>query len=366
MTLVVLPPEVEPTPSAPHVLTIPTSDQAFRDHVARLAGDSPDPEALERRLRRIFPLAVVRERALSGERALYVYRDGRWQPPDATWWEQPSLPRVVVSSEGWLIDGNRSAAELLGIDPARISEHHFTDFVVPGSLGDAVALFRVVEGGHALDATIQLLPTSGSIVAVELHAAPEGAHVVGVFRLAVGVDAVVDEVDVSVPEMLVTIPATDVAFRGYVLRALRRMPEPTVEGLDLRLRRLYPRATTSIDEGRWIAHRDPQATDDPVTRWWDDETLARVRYDAQALILEANPAAAAFLGRELVGHHWQEFVVPGSTEEVAVMLEILADVGAAESRFRMPRPDGGLVEFDSYTFVEGEELVTVMRASSLF
>jgi hypothetical protein len=43
------------------------------------------------------------------------------------------------------------------------------------------------------------------------------------------------------------------------------------------------------------------------------------------------------------------------------MLEILGEVGAAESRFRMPRADGTLVEFDSYTVVKGEEFETVMR-----
>jgi hypothetical protein len=43
------------------------------------------------------------------------------------------------------------------------------------------------------------------------------------------------------------------------------------------------------------------------------------------------------------------------------MLEILAEAGAAESRFRMPRGDGSLVEFDSYTVAEGSEFSTVFR-----
>ena len=168
----------------------------------------------------IFPLVVVRERALSGHPALYVYRDGRWQPPEEPWWEDPSLPRVVLSTEGWLTDANRSAADLLEMDAAHIAEHHFTDFVVPGSLDDALALFRAVEGGHPLDATIQLRPSSGSAVAIDLHAARQGASVVGVFRLAVGVEAVIDAVDLPSPATVITVPSTDVAFRGYVLRAL--------------------------------------------------------------------------------------------------------------------------------------------------
>jgi PAS domain-containing protein len=348
--------------ATPHVITIPSSDLAFQGHVAMTATASLDPGALERRLRRIFPLVVVRERAISGEAAWYVYRDGRWRPPEGMWWQEPSLPRVVISSDGWLIDANRTAADLLGIDPATVGEYHFTDFVVPGTLEDSFALFRVVASGHELDATIRLRPQSGSVIAIELRAWQDSSDVIGVFRLAGNVDTQAEDIVVAGPSSLTTHPSTDVAFRGYVLRALARMSEPTLEGLALRVRRLYPHASISSDGERWSAKRDPAATDGPTTAWWQDVGLPRVRYDAQALILDANPAAEALFGRELVGHHWQEFVLPGTTEEVAVMLEILAEVGAAESRFRMPRADGALIEFDSYTYVEGEELVTVMRS----
>jgi hypothetical protein len=44
------------------------------------------------------------------------------------------------------------------------------------------------------------------------------------------------------------------------------------------------------------------------------------------------------------------------------MLEILREAGAAETRFRLPRADGTLVEFDSYTTVTGDDFATVMRA----
>ena len=94
---------------------------------------------------------------------------------------------------------------------------------------------------------------------------------------------------------------------------------------------------------------------------WAAPGLPLVRYDKQALILDANDAATSFFGRPLKGHHWQEFVTAGSTEEVGVMLEILAEAGAAESRFRMPRGDGTMLEFDSYTVAEGEEFSTVFR-----
>src|SRR5690348_1867984 len=95
----------------PRVITIPSTDLAFRKHVAGIHAKAPDPEALERRLRRIFPLVVVRERLVSEEPAWYVYRDGRWLPPRGTWWDDPSLPRVVFSDDGWLVEASRTAAD---------------------------------------------------------------------------------------------------------------------------------------------------------------------------------------------------------------------------------------------------------------
>jgi PAS domain-containing protein len=110
--------------------------------------------------------------------------------------------------------------------------------------------------------------------------------------------------------------------------------------------------------------RDHKGVDGHVDEWWRAKDLPQVRYDAQALIIDANEAAEAFFGRRMVGHHWQEFVTPGSTDQVGVMLEILAEVGAAESRFRMPRGDGHLLEFDSYTEAHGEEFVTLFRLAT--
>jgi PAS domain-containing protein len=311
----------------------------------------------------MFPRVVVRERMLSGEApAWYVYRDGSWRSPlIGAWWDGADLPRVVVSPDGWITDANATAMGILGIQAGEAMPHHFTDFIVPGTLEDSIALFQVIEQGNDLDATVLLRPTSGDVIAVDLHARRDGAVIRGVFRLADDVQTPSVGAGSVGPGQIDYRPTTDVAFRGYVLRALGRMPEPTPDGLALRLRRLYPHAAVDVEGNNWIVRRDRLETPEAGQAWWADAALPRVRYDAQALILEANAAAETFFGRALVGHHWQEFVTPGSTEQVTVMLEILAEVGAAESRFRMPRGDGSLVEFDSYTEARGEEFSTVFR-----
>ena len=348
--------------ATPSLITIPASDPAFRRLVGELEhGGTPD--ALQARLRKVFPRVAVRERMISGAPAWYVYRDGSWRSELAgSWFDDERLPRVVLSREGWLEEANSLALGILGIHDTDIGAAHLTDFVMPGTLEDVLALFRIIEAGHPLDATVLLRPATGDVIAIDLHASLEGDRIVGVFRLADDVEADADPSQVGAPRDVEYSPPYDVVFRLYVQRLMGRMPEVTADGLVLRLRRLYPHAAVDETGDRWVIRRDHAATGQAETPWWREGELPRVRYDAKALILEANTLAESFFGRPMVGHHWQEFVTPGSTEQVSATLEILSEIGAAESRFRMPRGDGSLVEFDSYTEVEGDMFVTVFRS----
>jgi PAS domain-containing protein len=351
-------------PVEPAIITIPASDAAFREHVQGVTPMS-SPRDLEARLRRMFPRVVIRERTISGAPGWYVYRDGSWSSSlTGDWWDDPGLPRLVASLDGWFVDASPTALGLFGIADGDISSHYFTDLVVPGTLEDALSLFRIISEGKTLDATILLRPLTGDVIAVDLHAELAGDRIEGVFRLAGDVSVPTGAQVPDRPEDVTFVPATDVAFRTYAGRAIERMSEATPDELAIRLRRLYPHATVDMDGDRWVVRRDHKDVDDGGEPWWRAGDLPQVRYDAQALILDANEAAESFFGRRMVGHHWQEFVTPGSTDQVEVMLEILAEVGAAESRFRMPRGDGRLLEFDSFTEVHGEEFVTLFRLAS--
>ena len=345
----------------PALITIPASDAAFREHVHNIV-PLATPRELEMRLRRIFPRVVVRERTISGAPGWYVYRDGAWSSSlIGNWWDDPGLPKVVVSEDGWFTEANRTAAGILGMDEDEATSHHFTDFVVPGTLDDSMGLFQIIRDGKVLDATLVMRPLTGDVIAVDLHSELLGERIVTVFRLAEDVDVPTGMPPVGRPTDIIYVPAIDVAFRLYAQRAIERMPEATPDGLAIRLRRLYPHASVDEDGERWTARRDHGDSETPTESWWQADDLPRVRYDAQALIVEANGQAEAFFGRSMIGHHWQEFVTPGSTDQVGVMLEILAEVGAAESRFRMPHGDGRLLEFDSYTEVHGEDFITLFR-----
>jgi len=191
-------------PILPRILTIPSDDTPFREHVDRVRRESKTrrPEELEVRLRRLFPRVVVRERGLSGESpSWYVYRDGSWRSSmSGPWWEASGLPRVFVSSEGWITDANPTARSLLGIEASEVGFVHLTDFVAPGTLDDAVALFGSIDAGQDLTATVLLRPTSGDIVAIDLRASRLGSETIGVFRLAEDVAFAPTGVSVRAPD----------------------------------------------------------------------------------------------------------------------------------------------------------------------
>jgi hypothetical protein len=139
------------------------------------------------------------------------------------------------------------------------------------------------------------------------------------------------------------------------------MPRPTPDELAVRLRRLYPHAQVEVDGDAWLVQRDRSLVYAGGSGWWEDPMLPRVQYDERGLILDANEPALRLISPALVGRHWHELVIPGSTEQVNTVIEMIRKEGWAVSRFRMPSAEGSLIEFDSYTRVDGEILTTIIR-----
>jgi hypothetical protein len=101
----------------PTLIINPAADALFADFAEVLLRDGADTiEKLQRRLRAIYPLAVVHARELSGEakQVWYVYRDGHWVDPR----------QVTLQSTGGSLDAHirRGPAVDPGIDPWRRRE----------------------------------------------------------------------------------------------------------------------------------------------------------------------------------------------------------------------------------------------------
>jgi PAS domain-containing protein len=104
------------------LLTFPPEDVAFAAHARRLAGGvaGHDPRALESQLRELYPRAMVRERetlASFGERAWYVYREGRYSPfaDGPPWWQAPGTACFTFGADGRYVDGNEAALAIYSV-----------------------------------------------------------------------------------------------------------------------------------------------------------------------------------------------------------------------------------------------------------
>ena len=300
----------------------------------------------------------VRARELSGEGpAWYVYRDGHWRAAhDSPWWTDPRAARIDISSDGWIVEANPLARSLLGVtDGAR---RHFSEFVAPGTMADAISLFDLLVAGRTLEATLRVRPITGDMIAVDIRTGIEGDRIVVRIRLAEDVDP--GPAAGRLPPALTIHPPGDTVFAAVADAEAARLSGASPEELALRLHALYPHAVVEERDGRWYVSREaaPQPDDDT---WWAEPGLPLVRYDPDGLILEANGPARGLLGADIVGRHWQDVVTPGTDVQVARVIELIRAMGFAVSRFRLPAADGMLVEFDSYTAVDGDTLTTIMR-----
>ena len=101
------------------ITVFPHDDHALRAHVETIIGSTHDPDEFERRLRGVFPAAVVREQAALarlGPRRWYVYRDGSALPArDATDWDSPDVGTMLISRAGRYLSADQAAANIYGV-----------------------------------------------------------------------------------------------------------------------------------------------------------------------------------------------------------------------------------------------------------
>jgi PAS domain-containing protein len=109
--------------------------------------------------------------------------------------------------------------------------------------------------------------------------------------------------------------------------------------------------------------RDPRGDVPPID--WDDPSLARTVALDTSLIVEANEAALALLGEDLVGRHWHELALPSSLDQRLEMRDYYVANGGAESTFRLIGSSGELVDYDYRLSWLGDHFVTVMSPFAL-
>ena len=152
------------------LLCFPPHDRAFLETALRVvaAGDASSPADLEQVLRRTYPRVVARARdglaAMGGgDRAWYVYRDGRYSPyaSDPDWWRDPDEARLIVDDRGQYLDANDRALQLLGVDLAGLRAATPGAFTAPESRERVPWLMALLEEVRVLESTAILVPQGG-------------------------------------------------------------------------------------------------------------------------------------------------------------------------------------------------------------
>ena len=344
---------------------MPSSDLAFAEFVRRISAQlgPSSPGALQSRLRAIYPNVLVRPRGLSSDdQTWYVYREGRWvdgRPSD--WWNDEAMPMLEVDGDGFIATANDAAGEQLGVPPSRLVHRHFTDFAVPGTLDDMLLMREIALSIGEAGGTFRHLRADGEVRIAEYHAVVREAGSSITMRPIGTMDA---ELPPRPSVAVETLPAADGLFAKVVDGIVARIPEPTPQGLELRLRRSYPYASVDGTEPeRWRVSRDPRVDPAPVD--WDDPSLPRTVALDTSLIVEANEAALGLLGPDLVGRHWQELALPSSLDQRLQMRDYYIANGGAESTFRLLGPSGELVDYDYRLTWAGDHFVTIMSPFAL-
>ena len=161
-------------PRKPVIVTVPSRDLAFRVHVeVAMCGDGGfAPDALEAVLRQAYPRVAVHASDAFGtlmpdDARWYVYRDPH--APEATttptpWWDEPSLPRTVVDTDGRYIEANEGAARLFGVSREQI-------------LGATAGTFTKHEGSDIVrDRLFETLQRSGELCSTAVVVKPDGSE----------------------------------------------------------------------------------------------------------------------------------------------------------------------------------------------
>lgn len=154
-------------PRAPVAITVfPHDDHALRAHAETIMGSVRDPDEFERRLRGVYPAAVVREQdflARLGPGRWYVYRDGSALPAfDGTDWDAPDVGTMFISRAGHYLSADQAAADIYGVPVEAI----------PGA---AVGSFTQHEGNdEGGRRAFDRLAETGSLISTAVVRTPEG------------------------------------------------------------------------------------------------------------------------------------------------------------------------------------------------
>ena len=176
--------------AAPHqdqyrVVSIPGTDTLFRHtvdrHVRSVRGHGATIRAARRSLRQRYPdaeLSCQGDGLVRGESVelWFAYRDGRAEAnaPQARWWDDRGLARVVVDTSGRLIRPNAACRRLLEMPPGTVGEMTVCDLVSSQLFRELWLESKRLPATETWDGSLPLRLPSGRRLDIEFHARRDG------------------------------------------------------------------------------------------------------------------------------------------------------------------------------------------------
>ena len=153
---------------------------------------------------------------------------------------------------------------------------------------------------------------------------------------------------------LTTLPSSDRLFAEFVERTIAALDLRSIRRLQLHLRGLYPRAVvhrrTLAGEGieTWSVFRDGRvAGGDPDASWATKPEVVRATIGFDGTVAALDAGAARLLGIDpeaVVGRDVRTLGVPGSFDDLDLLLRIVLELGSADSTIRILHPPGDALD----------------------
>jgi CRP-like cAMP-binding protein len=167
------------------VVSIPGTDTLFRHtvdrHVRSVRGRGVTIRAARRSLRQRYPgaeLSCQGDGVVRGESVelWFAYRDGRAEAnaPQARWWEDRGLARVVVDISGRLIRPNAACRRLLDMPPGNAGAMTVCDLVSSQLFRELWLESKRLSTSETWDGSLPLRLPSGRPLDIEFHARRAG------------------------------------------------------------------------------------------------------------------------------------------------------------------------------------------------
>ena len=282
---------------------------------------------------------------------------------------------LVLDADRIVVDATSGIEPLLGVPAGSLPGRRLEDLLAGtdrrGLAERWQAMLRsggdeaVVEMRHGDGTAIALrhrslanVPAPGlQAVLVERIGVPTPEDLVEIVRRALG-DRLLPRPgeardDISRPQ-LVTLPGTDRLFQRFVGMALEALGTPSMRRLQLHLRSLYPHAVVRRREiageprPTWYVLRDGRAGVPPLRSGWADEPAAGcAELSRNGRITDADERFATLLGippGEARGADLRTLGVPGSFDDLGLLLRLAWDEGVSESSLRLLTRAGAPLE----------------------